>query len=479
MQTLLVIDDEASIRYSIQEVLESKELRVLSAEHASGGIAVVAEESPDVVLLDIRLGNRSGLDLFAELRQIDPKVLVIFITGQGNSDTAIEAMKLGAFDYLVKPLDLGQLKQVVGQALKISQLMHVPAAVDAPQQVADTSDRLIGSGPAMQTICKQIGRIALQSVNVLVLGESGTGKELVARAIYHHSRRNQGPFLAINCAAIPESLLESELFGHEKGAFTGAENRRIGKFEQCNNGTIFLDEVGDMPLATQSKILRLLQDGQFQRVGGNETMTVDVRIIAATHQNLESMIQRGRFRNDLYYRLRGVTLDLPSLRDRIEDLPELAHYFLFRFNRQLGTMVQSISPEVLELFEAYTWPGNIRELQSVIREALIASTGPTLLPEFLPAVIRHISADDESQTIPTTTVEEMTWESIELFVRSAIAAGDRDVYRRALQFFDTMLLNEVMHKTEGNQSTAAEILGISRPTLRHKLRSITADQAPR
>jgi len=479
MQTLLVIDDEPSIRYSIQEVLESEELRVLSAEDASEGVAVVADDSPDVVLLDIRLGIRSGLDLFEELRQIDPKILVIFITGQGSSDTAIEAMKLGAFDYLVKPLDLDQLKRVVEQALKISQLMHVPATVDAPQQAADASDRLIGSGPAMQSICKQIGRIAPQNVNVLVLGESGTGKELVARAIYHHSRRNQGAFLAINCAAIPESLLESELFGHEKGAFTGAEHSRIGKFEQCNNGTIFLDEVGDMPLATQSKILRLLQDGQFQRVGGNETLTVDVRIVAATHQNLESMIQGGRFRNDLYYRLRGVTLDLPSLRDRIEDLPELAHYFLFRFNRQLGTMVQSISAEVLELFEAYTWPGNIRELQSVIREALIASTGPTLLPEFLPAVIRQNGVEDQSQTIPTTTGEEASWESIELLVQNAIAAGDRDIYRRALQLFDAMILNEVMRKTEGNQSVAAEILGISRPTLRHKLRSIVSAQASR
>jgi two-component system nitrogen regulation response regulator GlnG len=472
MQTLLVIDDEASIRYSIQEVLESDDLRIRVAEHAAEGLAAVREEAPDVVLLDIRLGNRSGLELFSELRQIDPKILVIFITGQGNSDTAIEAMKLGAFDYLVKPLDLGQLKQVVEQALKISQLMHVPAAVDVPQQVADASDRLIGSGPAMQSICKQIGRIAPQNVNVLVLGKSGTGKELVARAIYFHSRRNQGPFLAINCAAIPESLLESELFGHEKGAFTGAEHRRIGKFEQCNNGTIFLDEVGDMPLATQSKILRLLQDGQFQRVGGNETMSVDVRVVAATHQNLESMIETGRFRNDLYYRLRGVTLELPPLKERIEDLPELAHYFLFRFNRQLGTMVQSISPEVLEFFEAYSWPGNIRELQSVIREALIASTGPTLLPEFLPTVIRREADDPARETTPSTAPDDANWESIEQYVQNAIEAGNRDIYRRALQLFDNLLVNEVMLRTQGNQSLAAEILGISRPTLRHKLRGM-------
>jgi len=419
------------------------------------------------------------LEIFGRLRELDPKILVIFITGQGNSDTAIEAMKLGAFDYLVKPLDLAQLKQVVGQALKISQLMHMPAAVDAPLQVADASDRLIGSGPAMQSICKRIGRIALQNVNVLVLGESGTGKELVARAIYHHSRRNQAPFLAINCAAIPESLLESELFGHEKGAFTGAESRRIGKFEQCNNGTIFLDEVGDMPLATQSKILRLLQDGQYQRVGGNETMTVDVRIIAATHQNLESMIQAARFRNDLYYRLRGVTIELPPLRERVEDLPELAHYFLFRFNRQLGTMIQSISTEVLELFEAYCWPGNIRELQSVIREALIASTGPTLLPEFLPSVLRYDAGADESDAPLATQLRETKGVSLEQFVQSAIKTGGRDIYRRALQLFDEMVLNEAMSQTDGNQSAAAELLGLSRPTLRQKLKIILAAQTAR
>src|SRR4051794_35564326 len=289
MPTLLVIDDEAGIRFTIREVLQSPELRVLTAEDSQEGLRLTREESPDVVLLDIRLAGESGLEIFHELRAIDPKLLVVFITGHGTAETAIEAMKLGAFDYLVKPLDLSELHQVVEQALKISHLIHVPAAVDSETQLSDASDRLIGSGPAMQSLFKQMGRIAPLDVNVLVLGESGTGKELVARAIYHHSRRNTGPFLAINCAAIPETLLESELFGHEKGAFTGADRQRIGKFEQCHRGTILLDEVGDMPLSTQAKMLRLLQDGQFQRVGGNETLKVDVRIIAATNQNLDAM----------------------------------------------------------------------------------------------------------------------------------------------------------------------------------------------
>src|SRR5438128_6049313 len=303
MATILVIDDEAGIRFTIREVLQGPDLRVLAAENAEQGLKLTRDEAPDLVLLDIRLGNKSGLDLFHELRAIDPKLLVVFITGHGTAETAIEAMKLGAFDYLVKPLDLSELRLVVQQALKISHLVHVPAAVDSAAQLSDSSDRLIGSGPAMQSLFKQMGRVAPLDVNVLVLGESGTGKELVARAIYHHSRRSQGPFLAINCAAIPESLLESELFGHERGAFTGADRRRIGKFEQCHGGTLFLDEVGDMPPALQGKILRLLQERSFERVGSNETVRADVRLIAATHRDLKTLSAEGKFRADLYFRL--------------------------------------------------------------------------------------------------------------------------------------------------------------------------------
>ena len=320
-------------------------IAVFGAETAEEGLRLTAEQSPEVILLDIKLGSRSGLDVFHELRRIDPRSLIIFITGFGTTDTAIEAMKLGAYDYLTKPLDAKQLKQVVEQALAISRLAHVPTIIDEGERPEDRPDRLIGSGPAMQAVCKQIGRVAPQDVNVLILGESGTGKELVARALYHHSRRSQAPFLAINCAAIPESLLESELFGHERGAFTGADRRRIGKFEQCHGGTLFLDEVGDMAPHTQAKILRLIQEGCFERVGGSESISVDVRILAATNQDLDTLIAEGRFRKDLYYRLSGVTIPLPPLRERREDIAELAHYFLFRYNRQLGTSVQSISPE--------------------------------------------------------------------------------------------------------------------------------------
>lgn len=471
VDTILTIDDESSIRRTIVEVLQTDSLRVLTAENGEEGMRLAREEGPAVILLDIRLGRESGMDLFQQLRAIDPKVLVVFITGHGTSDTAIETMKLGAFDYLIKPLDFRQLQQTVQQALKIARLMRTPAAVEAEPSTAEGSDRLVGSSRAMQIVCKQIGRIAPQDVNVLVLGESGTGKELVARAIYQHSHRNQGPFLAINCAAIPEALLESELFGHEKGAFTGAERRRIGKFEQCHHGTIFLDEVGDMPLATQAKILRLIQDGQFERVGGNETISVDVRVIAATNQNLDAMIESGQFRRDLYYRLRGVVIHLAPLRERLDDIPELAHYFLFRFNRQLGTAVHSIAPEALEILRAHRWPGNVRELQSVIREALILSAGPTLVPEFLHLETPSEAAEsDTPATVPA--VANSSWQELGIFVQQVLQEERPDAYRTVLQRFDELVIKQAMSHCQGMQSHAAVLLSLSRPTLRSKLRSI-------
>jgi len=472
MSTLLVIDDESNIRFSIEQVLAGQGLEVLGAESAEEGLALCAEHNPDVILLDIKLGQRSGLELFDELRRQSPKSLVVFITGHGTTETAIEAMKRGAYEYLVKPLDAIQLQQVVAQALEIRRLMHVPAIVEETDRPEDAPDRLIGSGPAMQTVCKQIGRVAPQDVNVLILGESGTGKELVARAIYQHSRRSGAPFLAINCAAIPESLLESELFGHERGAFTGADRRRIGKFEQCHGGTLFLDEVGDMAPGTQAKILRLLQEGHFQRVGGTESISVDVRVIAATNQNLDALIEQGRFRKDLYYRLRGVTIHLPPLRERREDIPELAHYFLFRYNRQLGTSVHSISPEALEVLQRYDWPGNVRELQSVIREALIVSAGVTILPEFLSAEVQRATAADAESDLPETSLPDPQWQELVDSIQEWLAAGQRDIYRRAREQFDRLLILGAMRKAGGNQNRAAEILGLSKVTLRARLRAM-------
>ncbi len=472
MPKLLVIDDEPNIRFSIEQVFDGSDLQIVGAETADDGLRLASVESPDVILLDIKLGNRSGLEVFHDLRRVDPKCLVIFITGFGTAETAIEAMKLGAYDYLVKPLDATQIQKVVGQACQISRLMHVPAIVEEGARPEDKPDRLIGSGSAMQTVCKQIGRVAPQDVNVLILGESGTGKELVARAIYHHSRRSQAPFLAINCAAIPESLLESQLFGHERGAFTGAEQRRIGKFEQCHGGTLLLDEVGDMSSHTQAKILRLLQEKCFERVGGNETIPADVRILAATNQNLEQLIEHGRFRKDLFYRLRGVTISLPPLRDRREDVPELAHYFLYRFNRQLGTIVQSISPQALEILQQYPWPGNVRELQSVIRESLIVAAGPSVLPEFLPAELHQTAASEGESEGEAPIVSDADFQSLGTFVDNAFATGESDVYRRVREQFDRLVMVRAMQQADGSQNRAAEILGISRVTLRARLRAM-------
>lgn len=472
MPRLLVIDDESSIQLSIKAVFHRTDVTVLGAESADEGIRLTAEQSPDVILLDIKLGVDSGLEVFHELRRIDPRCLIIFITGFGTTETAIEAMKLGAYDYLTKPLDATQLKRVVEQALAISQLIHVPAIMDEGERPEDKPDRLIGSGPAMQGVCKQIGRVAPQDVNVLVLGESGTGKELVARALYHHSRRSQTPFLAINCAAITESLLESELFGHERGAFTGADRRRIGKFEQCNGGTLFLDEVGDMAPHTQAKILRLLQERCFERVGGNESITVDVRIVAATNQDLDRLIEAGRFRKDLYYRLSGVTITLPPLRERHEDVAELAHYFLFRYNRQLGTALQSISEDALELLQAYPWPGNVRELQNVIRQSIIVAAGPTILPEFLPAdVLQHEPSESESH-FDIAGLADLDWQNLPQTIRSWIDSGESDLYRRAREKFDRLIIGEAMQHVGGNRSQAGKILGLSHVTLRAKLRTV-------
>jgi len=472
MPTLLVVDDEPSIRYSIEQVFEGSEIDVVTAENAAQASQRLRDDLPDVVLLDIRLGDDDGLAVFEQLRAADPKCLVIFITGHGTSETAIEAMKRGAFDYLVKPLDAPQLIEVVRKASEIRRLMRTPALVESSDREVDNPDLIVGNGQAMRSVFKQIGRVAGQDINVLILGESGTGKELVARALYHHSRRSQGPFLAINCAALTETLLESELFGHEKGAFTGADRRRIGKFEQADGGTIFLDEVGDMTSSTQAKMLRLLQDGTFERVGGNEVLCSNVRLISATNKHLEKMIEQGQFRLDLFYRLCGVTIQLPPLRERTEDIPELAHYYLFRFNRDLGTGVSSIAEETLERLRHYAWPGNVRELQSVIREALVRSAGPVLFPEFLPEHI-GIDATETPKEISLTT-GEITWGSLAEDVQAEIAKGETGVYRRALEKFDRLVVQGAMAKTHGNQLAAAELLGLSRPTLRAKLRGFAA-----
>jgi nitrogen regulation protein NR(I) len=464
MPVLLVIDDEPAILYAFRRGFQKPDITVLTATSAAEGLAMVTQHHPDVVMLDLALPDLSGLDVFRRIHQHNAKIPVIFITGHGTTDTAIEAMKLGAFDYLLKPLELAPLRELVTRAFAISRLMRVPAVMeDEPTQ--ELADVLVGRCPAMQAVYKAIGRVAPQEVTVLIHGETGTGKELVARAIYSHSRRSAEPFLAINCAAIPEALLESELFGHEKGAFTGAERKRIGKFEQCSGGTLFLDEIGDMTPLTQAKILRVLQEQQFERVGGNETIQTNVRVIAATNRDLEQLVAAGQFRSDLYYRLSVFPIALPPLRERGDDLSLLVDHFLKRLSPELGKEVQEVAPETLDVLQQYAWPGNVRELQSLLKQALLHATGPVLLPDFLPAAL-HTPKDSPP---PAPYVPFPDWEH---FLTDRLHAGSTDLYAEALTVMERQLLTRVLRYTGGNQLQAAQILGITRNSLRHKLRAL-------
>jgi DNA-binding NtrC family response regulator len=373
-------------------------------------------------------------------------------------------VKHGAFDFLHKPLDMVQLRRVVSEALEVGR-MRVPIQLaDAPAHAEDDG-ALLGSSSKMLDIYKAIGRVAAQDVTVLVTGESGTGKELVARAIYQHSARASGPFLALNCAAIPENLLESELFGHERGAFTGADRRRIGKFEQCNGGTVLLDEIGDMPLTLQAKILRLLQDQTFERLGGNETIRTDVRLIASTHRDLRARAAEDKFRPDLYYRLGVFTIHLPPLRERGDDLPMLVQHYLRRFSDEYGREVREIAPDALARLRAYPWPGNIRELQSVLRQALLRASGTVLLPAFLPEL-----AEVAALTRPTSGIEQAF--DLERFIRQRLLPTTSDLAAETHREVDRLLMTLALEYTRGNHREASRLLGISRQTMRMRLRAL-------
>jgi two-component system nitrogen regulation response regulator GlnG len=466
-RVLLIDDDPAMILDQATHALGPQGIRVEVAQTAEEGLRQVAAQPPDVILLDVHLPDLSGLEAYQRIRQIDGRIPVIFITWAATADTAIEAMKEGAYDYLFKPLDLARFPGVVVQALELGRLMRRPAIVAETPPEDDGGDAIIGRCPAMGEVYKAIGRVAAQNVIVLITGESGTGKELVARALYQHSLRSRAPFLAINCAAIPDNLLESELFGHEKGAFTGADRRRIGKFEQCNGGTIFLDEIGDMPLATQAKILRLLQDQSFERVGGNETVRTDVRLIAATHRDLKAWSAAGKFRQDLYYRLSVFSIPLPPLRERGDDLPLLIQHYLRRFSRELGRQVREVTPEAQELLSRYTWPGNIRELQGVLKQAILQATGTVLVPAFLP---EGLGAPPESYSgSAPQTEDDFPFAS---FILRRLEEGTTGLSAETHQQLDRLLLRLALRHTRGNQVQAARALGISRQTLRAKTREL-------
>ncbi|HBN79731.1 MAG TPA: sigma-54-dependent Fis family transcriptional regulator [Planctomycetaceae bacterium] len=468
---VLVIDDDRAIRHMITRSLQQLDCEVIEAEESQSGLAVVLDKNPDVVLLDIMLPHVSGLDVFQRIREIDRKTPVIFITAGTDSATAIKAMQLGAFDYVTKPLDLPKLNVLVQSAIKSKRLMNVPVAVEALESVEMQGDLFVGSSSQMMEVFKQVGRVATQDVTVLIRGESGSGKELVARAIYQYSNRSNEPFMAVNCAAIPDQLLESELFGHEKGAFTGADKRRIGKFEQCNGGTLFLDEIGDMTPLVQGKVLRLLQEQHFERVGGNETISTNVRIVTATNRDLEQMVEDGEYRGDLYYRLNGITINLPPLRERGEDLVKLIEYFFSKVRIELGKHeVVGISPDALAIYRKHTWPGNVRELQSVIRQSLLNTTGTVIVPDSIPD---ELLVDDPALlNSPNASQEESDDHvNIERFIKNRLDECSTDLYAETLEVMEKVLLTQVLQHTEGNQTRASEILGITRGKIRDRIQA--------
>jgi two-component system nitrogen regulation response regulator GlnG len=471
VQVLLVDDDADSTAKQVRHTFRALLHRVEIARTGAEGLARVAAGPPDVVLLNYNLPDRPGLDVFEAIRATHARIPVVFLTLSTTADSAIEAMKRGAFDYLFKPLVPAQLEQVVGEALEVSRRSHKPDTLTDVVPEEDVSGTIVGACPAMREVYKAIGRVAAQDVPVLVTGESGTGKELVARAIHQHSRRCHAPFVALNCAAIPEHLLESELFGHEKGAFTGADRRRIGRFEQCHGGTLFLDEIGDMPLALQAKMLRVLQEQTFERVGGSETVTTDVRIISATHQDLKGLAADGKYRADLYYRLGVFTLHLPPLRERGDDLPLLVRYFLRRFSREFDRDVREVSAEALERLQRYCWPGNLRELQSVLKQTLLRATGSVLLPNMLPELTPAPQA-------PTSAPEAVVSPSgLVQFIQRRLLDGSEALYDETRWELDRVLLPLVMEHTRGNLFQAAKVLGVARQTLRRRLRDLNI--APR
>jgi nitrogen regulation protein NR(I) len=459
---ILVVDDERSIRYSLKRIFEERGFKVLEAKNGKEAIRIVQKEHIDLILMDIKMSGITGLEALKKIRSINHKLLVIIMTAYGTTQTAIEAMKFGAFDYILKPFDIPQMWRLIEKGLCVNKLMQEAVTYEPEKRQVD-AERIIGNSPKMQEVYKLIGQVAEKDITVLLRGESGTGKELVARAIYHHSKRSDRTFLPVNCAAIPETLLESELFGYEKGAFTDAQTSRIGKFEQCSGGTIFLDEIGDMSLATQAKILRFLQDKEITRLGSNQPIKVNVRLIVATNKDLEKAIKEGRFREDLYYRLNVVTINLPPLRQRKEDIPQLARYFLKKFNKELDKDMVDINPEAMEKLTSYHWPGNVRQLENVIKRACILCKGAYILPSELSLDLKEVAKirrEEKRDEEGLGKLLDNLYNKI-----STIPQEDRD---NIMSFIEGALIARALKETNGNQLQAAKILGMNRNTLRNK-----------
>ena len=455
--TILVVEDDPGAAESLRYVLEDEGHTVIAAGTGEEGLALAGRERCDLVLTDLKLPGLSGLDLVKRLHTARVRLPIILMTAHGTTEVAIEATRHGAFDYLLKPFEMPMMLDAIQRALAASRLMSQPVEIGS---VVAGSDAIIGNSRVMQEICKEIGRVAATPVTVLIRGETGTGKELVARAIYQHSDRAEKPFIAVNCAAIPATLLESELFGHERGAFTGADARRIGRFEQADGGTIFLDEIGDMPLNTQVKLLRVLQEKSIQRLGGRDGLQIDVRVLAATYRDLEAAMRKKQFREDLFFRLNVVVIELPPLRKRPEDIPDTVRYFLARYGTELGIKGPSIHPEALRFLQQQPWSGNVRELENVVRRALLMGRG------------YPIGLDEASRACAGSPAL-VSGESLAGCVSELLTAASRGELQNAhaalIEAAERELFTQAIQLAHGNQAKAARWLGISRLTIREKL----------
>jgi nitrogen regulation protein NR(I) len=462
VNTILVIDDDDQLRKSFHKLLTEEGYAVENAASGEAGLKMIQQRIPDLVILDVQLPGMNGLAAFKAMHAIEPKLPVIIMTAYGTTETAIEATKLGAFDYILKPFDIPTMLETIKKAIDAGHFMRTPVDINVEPH-RTVGEAIIGRSPAMQEVYKAIGRVAATDATVLIRGESGTGKELAARALYQHSLRSSKPFLVINCVAIPDTLLESELFGYEKGAFTGATHRRIGKIEQASGGTVFLDEIGDMPIGLQAKILRLLQEKSIERLGGRETIPVDVRIIAATNRDLEALIAKSQFREDLYYRLKVITIWLPPLKDRVADIPLLAEYYLQRFSQELGIVNPGMTQEAVALLCRNPWPGNIRELGNTVQKALIFHRGGPLRPEEIDQATGG-KADILTPDAATTETSLREW-----IQKALSASSEKNLFEVCMDRFASILISEALNLTGGNRSQAAKLLGLSRPTLHSKI----------
>jgi DNA-binding NtrC family response regulator len=477
---LLILDDEQSILQMMKSVFP-EEIELFLESDGDAALRRIAVERPNVAILDINLPGKSGLEVLKEAKKIDPGLAVIMATGFGTTQTAIEAMKLGAYDYLTKPFDIKKMQSIVNKALECNLLSRkVRYSREAESMGAEEADTdiMIGSSPEMIEIWKMVGKVADSDATVLIQGDSGTGKELLARAIYNNSRRRNRSFLAVNCAALPEALLESELFGHEKGAFTDAHTRRIGKFEQCTGGTIFLDEIGEMSQANQGKLLRVLENQEFERVGGNETIKVDVRVIAATNKSLVSSVKEKTFRMDLFYRLRVVSFYLPPLRDRVEDIPLLVNMFMHMFSRKYEKKIKGIAPEAMDMLISNHWEGNIRELKNVINSATVFSKSEMLMPEDFASCLQGKTGKKEiAMEGIVDDYYTVFWNILEPMFDRVCLKNRGTVYDNINMGLEKALIHMAMEKSAQNQVLAAKLLGISRNTLRDRLERYKIDNS--